>query len=159
MLIDTMDIEFCSTLEEVLECCLTPLKKLLTASEKEEIKSLASNDKELKTMLDDYLLYHLTASAKACLLYVYPRGYDDYDDAFSLVGNYYQVVIQYALLLIREALLNNSLSSNGNGSIKSISSNGRSVTFMSVGEVQVELPQSLKDRLPLPQCKAKVRVW
>ena len=70
------------------------------------------------------------------------------------------VVIEYATILVRQSLLSRSLASNGNSSIKQISSNGRSVTFMTSAEVseQSELPQSLKDRLPLPQ-KAKVRVW
>lgn len=159
MLIETTDIEFCSTIEEILELCLAPMKKLLTVSEQDEIKSLASNAEELKTMLDNYLTYHLTISAKTCLLYVFPRGYDDYDDAFMLIGNYYQVVIEYALILIRQALLSNSLSSNAHGSIKSISSNSRNVVFMSTMEAseQSQLPQSLKERLPKP--KSKVRVW
>ena len=160
MIIDEMDLEFCSTIEEVLQLCLNPLKKLLTNGEQEEIKSLASNDKELKTMLDDYLTYFLTISAKACILHVFPRSYT-YDEAFLLVANYYVVVIEYATILVRQSLLSNSLAQNGNSSIKSISSNGRSVTFMTSSEVseQSELPQSLKDRLPLPQGKAKVRVW
>ena len=69
------------------------------------------------------------------------------------------VVIEYATILVRQSLLSRSLASNGNSSIKQISSNGRSVAFMTFSEVsESELPQSLKDRLPLPQ-KAKVRVW
>lgn len=160
MLIDTMDLEMCQEIEEILELCLNPMKKLLTVSEQEEIKSLASNDKELKTILDEYLTYFLTISAKACILHVFPRSYE-YDEAFFLVANYYVVVIEYATILVRQSLLSRSLASNGNSSIKQISSNGRSVTFMTSAEVseQSELPQSLKDRLPLPQGKAKVRVW
>ena len=160
MIIDEMDLEFCSTIEEILQLCLTPMKKLLTNGEQEEIKSLANNDKELKTMLDDYLTYFLTISAKACILHVYPRNYT-YDEAFLLVANYYVVIVEYATILVRQSLLSRSLASNGNSSIKQISSNGRSVTFMTSSEVseQSELPQSLKDRLPLPQTKAKVRVW
>ena len=95
MIIDEMDLEFCSTIEEILQLCLTPMKKLLTNGEQEEIKSLANNDKELKTMLDDYLTYFLTISAKACILHVYPRSYT-YDEAFLLVANYYVVIVEYA---------------------------------------------------------------
>ena len=160
MIIDTMDLEMCQEIEEILELCLEPMKKLLTNGELEEIKSIATNDKELKTIVNDYLTFHLTISAKACILHVFPRSYT-YDEAFLLVANYYVVVIEYATILVRQSLLSRSLASNGNSSIKQISSNGRSVSFMTSAEVseQSELPQSLKDRLPLPQTKARVRVW
>ena len=49
MIIDTMDLEMCQEIEEILELCLEPMKKLLTNGELEEIKSIATNDKELKT--------------------------------------------------------------------------------------------------------------
>ena len=77
-----------------------------------------------------------------------------------LVGSYYIVVCEYALQLVRTAMLSRSLSSNGNGSIKAISSNGRSVTFATTLDMleQSQLPQSIKDKLPRPKTQ-KVRVW
>lgn len=57
--------------------------------------------------------------------------------------------------------LNKSTMSEGsveNGAIKSISSAGRSVTFMSFDELnQIGIPHSIKERLPKP--KMKVKVW
>jgi hypothetical protein len=172
MLIDLMDIEMCGTTDEILELCVSPMKNLLTKSEKDMMANLVDeNDEDMirnlgggdvnkakEQMLTNYLLYHLQMSAKTCILYVFPSGKDlDSDEGFLLVGSYYQVVIEFALQLIRQSLLNKSLSDNGNGTIKSISSNGRAVTFMSTVEAmeQAELPNSLKQRLPKPK---RVRV-
>jgi len=45
-----------------------------------------------------------------------------------------------------------------NGAIKSISSAGRSVTFMDFDELnKIGIPQTIKDRLPKP--KVTVKVW
>ena len=109
-------------------------------------------------MLDNFLSYHLMASAKACVMHVYPTGNYTEDDGFEILYRFYLVVIEFALQLVRQSLLNKSLSANGNGTIKSISSNGRSVTFMSGLEAveQSQLPQALKERLPKPK---RVRVW
>lgn len=172
MLIDLMDIEMCGTTDEILELCVSPMKNLLTKSEKDMMANLVENDEDMirnlgggdvnkakEQMLTNYLLYHLQMSAKTCILYVFPSGKDlDSNEGFSLVGGYYQVVIEFALQLIRQSLLNKSLSDNGNGTIKSISSNGRSVSFVSQTEAmeQAELPNSLKQRLPKPK---RVRVW
>ena len=53
----------------------------------------------------------------------------------------------------------NVVASTQNSGIKSISSNGRSVSFMDAMELanQVSIPQYIKDMLPKP--KSKVRVW
>lgn len=56
----------------------------------------------------------------------------------------------------------NIVASTQNSGIESISSNGRSVSFMSAEQVasQVGIPQYIKDMLPLPnKPKARVRVW
>ena len=93
MLIDEMDLDSCSDIDEILELCLSPMKKLMNQAEQNEIKSIVRKDdealiKELvgtfmdievahkkaqETMLDNYLRYHLVISAKACILHVYPR--------------------------------------------------------------------------------------
>lgn len=147
MILEEMDLEMCSTITEILELCVDVLKKQLT-------------DNELQDIDDEHILYHLMLSAKACLLYVYPKGDWTEDEAFELVGSYYMVVVEYALQLTRTSLLSRSLSSNGNGSIKAISSNGRSVTFATSLDMleQSQLPQSIKDKLPRPKTQ-KVRVW
>lgn len=176
MLIDSNDLQSCEEIEEILELCITPMERLLTYAEQDEIKSIVREDdveliRELggtgdkaydrakTTILNNYLSYYLTVSAKACICHVYPTGNYTDDDAFFLVGSYYTTVIEFALQLVRQSLLNKSLSANGNGTIKAISSNGRNVTFMSVLESvsQSELPLAIKQRLPRP--KAKVRVW
>ena len=149
MILEEMDLEMCSTITEILELCVDVVKKQLTDGELKDIKDMG----------DDYILYHLILSAKACLVYVFPHGYTE-DEGFMLVGSYYIVVCEYALQLIRTSLLSRSLSSNGNGSIKAISSNGRSVTFATSLDMleQSQLPQSIKDKLPRPKTQ-KVRVW
>lgn len=182
MLIDIAELESCSSIEEILELCVEPMKKLLTYEEQDEVKAIVREDdiemiKELggmgdkahtkaqTTMLNNYLLYYLTVSAKTCICHVYPSDNYTEDDAFFLVGSYYLTVIEFSLLLVRQSLLNKSLSANGNSSIKSISSNGRSVTFMSGAEAieQAQLPVALQQRLPKPKpedkAKAKIRVW
>lgn len=175
MLIDAMDLESCTTIDEILELCVEPMKRLMTYAEQDEIKSIVrEDDKELieelggkqedaftkaqSAMLDNFLSYHLMASAKACVMHVYPTGNYTEDDGFEILYRFYLVVIEFALQLVRQSLLNKSLSANGNGTIKSISSNGRSVTFMSGVEAieQAQLPVALQQRLPKPK---RVRVW
>lgn len=175
MLIDAMDLESCTEIEEVLELCVEPMKRLLTYAEQDEIKSIVREDnlemiKELggtgenaftkaqSAMLDNFLIYHLMASAKTCVMHVYPTGNYTEDDGLEILCRFYLVVIEFALQLVRQSLLNKSLSANGNGTIKAISSNGRSVSFMSGLEAveQSQLPQALKERLPKPK---RVRVW
>ena len=175
MLIDAMDLESCTEIEEILELCVEPMKRLMTDAEQDEIKSIVREDdiemiKELggtgedalikaqSAMLDNFLSYHLMSSAKACVMHVYPTGNYTEDDGLEILGRFYLVVIEFALLLVRQSLLNKSLSANGNGTIKSISSNGRSVTFMSGAEAieQSQLPVALQQRLPKPK---RVRVW
>lgn len=81
-------------------------------------------------------------------------GYDYYIN----VSHYYEeqcVLLASHVYKIHE----NTIANNQNQGIKSISSNGRSVTFMSFDELNnIGIPQYIKDMLPLPQ-KAKVRVW
>ena len=158
MLINEMDLQFCATITEILELCVDVVKKQLTDAEINDILAMG-NEKEQKTIVQDVLLYYLSLSAKSCLLHVYPKGDYTEDEGFVLIGSYYIVVCEYALQLVRTAMLSRSLSSNGNGSIKAISSNGRSVTFATILDMldQAELPQSIKDKLPRP--KNKVRVW
>ena len=80
------------------------------------------------------------------------------DDYYINVSHCYeeQVVLLAAhIYKIHE----NTIASNQNVGIKSISSNGRSVTFMDFDELNnIGIPQYIKDMLPLPQ-KSKVRVW
>ncbi len=82
------------------------------------------------------------------------NGYEYYIN----VAHYYEeqcVLLAAHIYKIHE----NTIASNQNVGIKSISSNGRSVTFMSFDELNnIGIPQYIKDMLPLPQ-KSKVRVW
>ena len=115
MLIDEMDLQFCATITEILELCVDVVKKQLTDAEINDILAMG-NEKEQKTIVSDVLLYYLSLSAKSCLLHVYPKGDYTEDEGFMLIGSYYIVVCEYALQLIRTAMLSRSLSSNGNGS-------------------------------------------
>lgn len=163
MLIDDMALEFCSTTLEILELCVNIVEKQLTEQEVNDILAMSddgSDDGEgRKTIVSEVLLYYLVLSAKSCLLHVYPKGDYTDDEGLILVAEYHVVVCEYALQLIRTSLLSRSLSSNGNGSIKAISSNGRSVQFATTLDMldQAKLPQSIKDKLPRP--RNKVRVW
>ena len=158
MIINSMDLEMYSEIEEILGLCVDVVKKQLTDAEVNDILAMGSK-KEQETIVSDVLLYYLSLSAKSCLLHVYPKGDYTEDEGFMLIGSYYIVVCEYTLQLIRTAMLSRSLSSNGNGSIKAISSNGRSVTFATTLDMldQAELPQSIKEKLPKP--KKLVRVW
>ena len=81
-------------------------------------------------------------------------GYEYYIN----VAHYYEeqcVLLAAHVYKIHE----NIIASDQNVGIKSISSNGRSVTFMDFNELNnIGIPQYIKDMLPLPQ-KSKVRVW
>ncbi len=101
MLIDAMDLESCTEIEEILALCVEPMKRLMTQAEQDEIKSIVrEDDKELieelggkqedalikaqSTMLDNFLSYHLMASAKACVMHVYPTGNYTEDDGLEI---------------------------------------------------------------------------
>ena len=79
-------------------------------------------------------------------------------DYFINVAHYYEeqcILLAAHIYKIHE----NTIASNQNVGIKSISSNGRSVTFMDFEELNnISIPQYIKDMLPLPQ-QSKVRVW
>ena len=49
MLIDTMDLQSCISVEEILELCVEPMKKLMTDAEQDEIKTslVKESDAEL----------------------------------------------------------------------------------------------------------------
>ena len=65
-------------------------------------------------------------------------------------------VVELACYYINKATM--SQGSVENGAIKSISSAGRSVTFMSFDELnEIGIPQSILTRLPKP--KVTVKVW
>ena len=91
MLIDETALESCTTIDEILELCIEPMKRLMTDAEMTEIKSIVREDdaamiKELggtgenaftkaqSAMLNNFLSYHLMSSAKACVMHVHPTG-------------------------------------------------------------------------------------
>lgn len=158
LVIDEMDLEMCMTVEEILELCIPTAQYILTQQEVEQIKGIiVGNTPEAisnrKTIVDDYIYFYLVQSVKACAKYSNVNG----DDTFSYVAVNHPAIIELAIIYLRESLTSRSLSENGNGSIKAISSNGRSVTFMSTSEIGIGgIPQSIKDRLPKPR---RVRVW
>lgn len=145
MLLDPTQLENCQTIDDVLKLCVPIVKQLLTAQEQSQTD-------------DDKILFYLTQSAQVGLLYSYPDGYMD-EEGFIFICKYYIPVVELAVYYIRQSLLNQSITANGSGSIKSISSNGRSVTFASMTEVMsVEaLPLSIKAKFPRP--KVKIRMW
>ena len=69
---------------------------------------------------------------------------------------YYNEVVELTCYYIHKATM--SQGSVENGAIKSISSAGRSVAFMSFDELnEIGIPQSILTRLPKP--KITVKVW
>ena len=80
------------------------------------------------------------------------------EHAYMNVESYYE---EQVVLLASHVynMHSNIVASTQNSGIESISSNGRSVSFMSAQQVasQVGIPQYIKDMLPKP--KSKVRVW
>ena len=69
---------------------------------------------------------------------------------------YYNEVVELTCYYINKATM--SQGSVENGAIKSISSAGRSVTFMDFDELnKIGIPQTIKDRLPKP--KVMVKAW
>lgn len=159
LVIDEMDLEMCANVQEVLELCIPTVQYMLTQSELEQIKSIIVGDtpeaiSNRKTIINDYIYFYLVQSVKACTKYSNINGTDD---TFTYVAVNHPAIIELTIIYLRESLTSRSLSDNGNSSIKSISSNGRSVQFMNTSEVGIGgIPQSIKDRLPKPK---RVRVW
>ena len=159
LVIDEMDLEMCANVQEVLELCIPTVQYMLTQSELEQIKSIIVGDtpeaiSNRKTIINDYIYFYLVQSVKACTKYSNINGTDD---TFTYVAVNHPAIIELSIIYLRESLTSRSLSDNGNSSIKSISSNGRSVQFMNTSEVGIGgIPQSIQDRLPQPK---RVRVW
>ena len=159
LVIDEMDLEMCANVQEVLELCIPTVQYMLTQSELEQIKSIIVGDtpeaiSNRKTIINDYIYFYLVQSVKACTKYSNINGTDD---TFTYVAVNHPAIIELTIIYLRESLTSRSLSDKGNSSIKSISSNGRSVQFMNTSEVGIGgIPQSIQDRLPKPK---RVRVW
>ena len=159
MSIVIQDFSFFDTTEQLLEeMSNNIINHLLTRNETELISTFYHQHRieasEISSTLDQFVLFYTTQSAKACLRY--SRVQSDDEEIFMYVASNYEAIMDYAVMLIRESLVSRSLTENANGSIKSISSNGRSVTFMSNNEIGATgIPQTIKDRLPKP----KARVW
>lgn len=154
MLINTRNLSMHNTVEDVIEQMLPIIKQLLTPSEREQIKV---TDPTITTdeVVNRYIKFYAVQAVKACLNY---SGIVGSDASFDYVAINYPPICDLTVVYIRESLTSRSLTENGNGSIKSISSSGRSVTFMGLSEVGGKgIPQSILDRLPKP--KAKVKVW
>ena len=147
LIIDTNSLEFMETVEEILEQCIPTVKYMLTQSEIEQIQNIDDSD----NFINDYIQFFLVSSTKSCIEYSKP------EDSLTYVATNYPAIVELSVLYLRDSLTSRSISDNGNGSIKSISSSGRSVTFMSAYEIGSGIPESIKSRLPKP--KAKVRVW
>ena len=110
----------------------------------ELIKKLTS------TKLDDVVInFYITNATNAIKNYLNDSNLDIYD-------SYYNEVIELTCYYINKA--NMSQGTVENGAVKSISSAGRSVTFMDFDELnRIGIPQTIKDRLPKP--KVTVKVW
>lgn len=101
------------------------------------------------TMADDVIKFYITNSITAIKSYL-----NDYQLEVSKL--YPNEVVELTCYYLNKATM--SQSSVENGAIKSISSAGRSVTFMSFDELNgTGIPESILVRLPKP--KAKVKVW
>lgn len=80
------------------------------------------------------------------------------EDKYVNIEDYYE---EQVILLASHVynIHSNVVASTQNSGISSISSNGRSVSFMSTEQVanQCSIPQYIKDMLPKP--KSRVKVW
>lgn len=92
----------------------------------------------------------------ACILIERYLNIDEH--SYMNVESYYE---EQTILLASHVfnIHSNIVASTQNSGIKSISSNGRSVSFMDAMELanQVSIPQYIKDMLPKP--KSRVKVW
>lgn len=102
------------------------------------------------TKLDDVVInYYITNATNAIKNYLNDHDLDVYEI-------YYNEVVELTCYYINKATM--SQGSVENGAIKSISSAGRSVTFMDFDELnKIGIPQTIKERLPKP--KVTVKVW
>lgn len=162
IIIPSTDFELFETVEQLLQQMAENVTDhLLTRDEEDLIETFYRrhtkiNADEISAVLDEYVRFYTDMSAKSCLHYSNVKSDDN--EIFYYIAQNYEAIMDYAVILIRQSLLARSLTQNGNSSIKSISSNGRSVSFMSANEINSEgLPQSIKDRLPKP--RRVVRVW
>ena len=157
MSIVIQDFSFFDTTEQLLEeMSNNIINHLLTRNETELIETFYHRHRveasEINAVLDEYVLFYVNQSAKACLKY--SRVQSDDEEIFTYVCQNYEAIMELSLILIRESLVARSLTENN--SIKSISSNGRSVVFMSTSEIGATgIPKKIKDKLPTP----KARVW
>lgn len=101
------------------------------------------------TLGDDMIKYYIANATNSIKSYL-----NDYTLEVSKL--YPNEVVELTCYYINKATM--SQSSVENGAIKSISSAGRSVTFMSFDELNnVGIPETILARLPKP--KTKVKVW
>ena len=102
------------------------------------------------TKADDEVINFYIANAKQAI-----KSYLN-DNKIDVATLYRNEVVELSCYYINKATM--SQSSVENGAIKSISSAGRSVTFMDFDELnKIGIPQTIKDRLPKP--KVTVKVW
>lgn len=102
------------------------------------------------TKVDDEVInFYIANSEQAIKSYL-----NDY--TINVSELYYNEVVELTCYYLNKATM--SQGSVENGAIKSISSAGRSVTFMSFDELnEIGIPQSILARLPKP--KVTVKVW
>ncbi|WVR22051.1 MAG: head-tail adaptor [Malazfec virus 1] len=91
--------------------------------------------------------FYLTNSINAIKNYIN-------DDTVDVEQVYNNEVVELAVFFINKSRMLESMYSNGN--VKSVSSAGRSVTFMTMEELCDSIPDYIKARL---KRKVKVKVW
>ena len=102
------------------------------------------------TQADDEVIDFYIANAKQAI-----KSYLN-DNKIDVATLYRNEVVELSCYYINKATM--SQGSVENGAIKSISSAGRSVTFMDFDELnKIGIPQTIKDRLPKPQ--VMVKAW
>ncbi len=110
----------------------------------ELVKKLVSVESD-----DVVVRFYITNATNAIKTYLNDPQIDIYE-------SYSNEVVELSCYYINKATM--SQGSVENGAIKSISSAGRSVTFMDFEELnKIGIPQMIKDRLPKP--KVTVKVW
>lgn len=108
------------------------------------IKKLLPQDVEVDT---DLINFYIANAEQAIQNYIN-------DETVNVEETYPNEIVELVVFYINKSRMLESMYSNGN--VKSVSSAGRSVTFMTMEELCDSIPDYIKARL---KRKVKVKVW
>ena len=161
LILDEMSMLRWITVDDAMRDLVSVAKVLMTENEQTKMQNI--------TEVDELILYSLYQSLDACLYYSFGRIPRHEDEIIRYIALYYGAIVENSVLLVRQTVqsyqanISGTSSSVNTNAIKSITQDGRSITFRD--DVQVEdsssssgsmdLPTSIKMRLP----KQRARMW